>query len=408
MTSLTFPEIPRSLLAYLLDLAGTARVLSPRSRLGQADEPSPAQTLELAGGRVLKLSEEGTLKLSPEFEPAASVLLAPRTAVNLRTWGKDGGRAETGLFFPKTVAEGHGVTVDPAGDGLKIQASLTADEVFERLRSHLPAQEGPPLDFEAWLDVPTAVVLFGILDLARDSKRAETSGPEGSSSGALSRQEIYQYISEFWGRGGPRDFLTFIRTVGLAASPPTSAEAVQAMLSLGEAGVLVEASADALAVSPAVKILTGLADGFEGGIQWQRSSLTEAGTVEKSNRIFLYGSGTPLLCLAPTEDDLIWVSAVQKQELVEFLDFEILSRPPAGRAARPKSRKKPPAASPTCASCGRDLKSSHKFCPFCGAAVGTEKPKSAPPLPTHKSCPKCGTNVRATAKFCTTCGASLS
>jgi len=414
MNSQNFPDIPRPILAYLLDLAGPQRALSVRSLMGPPSPLTPNQISELLNGRMIRYSDDGVLELSPEFRPVASVLLAPRTTVNVRTWRNDGNRGETILLFPGPIVEGRGVVLNQVDGNFKIRTYVSDADVFELVRPWLPAEKGQALEFETLVDAPTAAVLFGVMDLARKKAESSVRAPDAGSPTILSGQKISQYLTEAWGLTGPNDFITYIAAAGLIAAPPTSAEIFQAMISLGEAGVLVEASAGEYAVSPAVEALARLADGFQGGIQWKRTSLPGGGALEASNRIFLFGSASPILCFSPAADGVIWVSAVRKQDLVDFLADEIASRPPSGRVPEPKKLKKVPVAAPpksalpACASCGRELKPGRKFCIYCGAAVSSQKTADSPSPALDKVCPKCGTSIRLTAKFCKTCGAPLS
>jgi len=414
MNSQNFPDIPRPVLAYLLDLAGPPRALSVRSLMGTPSPLTPDQISELLADRIIGFSDVGVMEPSSEFRPVASVLLAPRTTVNFRTWENNGNRGETILLFPGTIVEGRGVILNQVDDNYRIQAFASDAEISEFVRPHLPADDGQALEFETLVDAPTAAVLFAIMDLARNKTGSSVPAYDGSSSTVLPVQKIYKYLTEAWGLNGPKDFLTYISAAGLMNAPPTSAEIVQAMISLGEAGALVEASSGEYAVSPAVQALAHLADGFQGGIQWKRTSLLGSGALEVSNRIFLFGDSSPMLCFSPAADGAVWVSAVRKQDIVDFLADEIASRPPSGRAPDPKKLNKVPVAAPpksalpACASCGRELKPGRKFCIYCGAAVSSQKTADSPSPALDKVCPKCGTSIRLTAKFCKTCGAPLS
>jgi RNA polymerase subunit RPABC4/transcription elongation factor Spt4 len=414
MNSQTFPDIPCPVLAYLLDLPGPPRALSVRSLMGTPSPLTPNQISELLNGRMIRYGDDGVMELSPEFRPVASVLLAPRTTVNVRTWENDGNRGETVLLFPGTIVEGRGVVLNKVDDNYRIRAFVSDADVFELVRPGLPVEEGQALEFETLVDPPTAAVLFGIMDLARNKTDSSVPGHDAGVPTVLSVQKISQYLTEAWGLNGPKDFITYIAAAGLMNAPPTSAEIFQAMISLGEAGALVEAASGEYAVSPAIEALARLADGFQGGIQWKRTSLPGSGALEASNRIFLFGSASPILCFSPAADGVVWVSAVLKQDIVDFLADEIASRPHAGRASAPKPLKKAPAAAPAkpilpaCASCGRELKPGRNFCIYCGAAVSAQKTAGASSPESNKVCARCGTTVRPTAKFCKTCGAPLS
>jgi RNA polymerase subunit RPABC4/transcription elongation factor Spt4 len=363
----------------------------------------------------------------------AGVLLAPRTTVNFRAWGEGDNRFEASVLFPGTVAEGRGVVLNQIGGYYRIRAFMDADAVVGMVRSLLPAEDGPPIEFEALLDAPTAAVLSGILDLARERMKAAVRAGRPVSPVALGREEIFRYLTEAWGLSGRKDLISYVAVAGLLPAPPNATETVRALASLTQAGAVVEISSGSYRLAPVTEALARLSEGVSDGIQWQRVALTSRGEGEASNRIFLFGPGAPILCFAPAHDGLVWISAVRLKDVVEFLAAEIVSEPPPRRPAAgepkaaapskpsPPAPASPPAAKPApaptvgekapdaiaCAACGRAMKPGQKFCPRCGAPAGAAK-AGASPAPTSPVCPKCGQAVRRGAKFCKSCGAALS
>lgn len=89
MTLTTFSDIPRSILALLLDRVGEARGMSPRLLMGTPDSLGPQQIAELYAGGFVELPDQPTISLTPQFIRVARVLLNPKTNLNIRIWGRD-------------------------------------------------------------------------------------------------------------------------------------------------------------------------------------------------------------------------------------------------------------------------------------------------------------------------------
>ena len=92
-------NIPRSVLAKLLDIAGEPNDISPR-KLMEPGELYPFQLAELYGNGFIELPEGGDIKLSPTFRKVAGVLLNPQTNLTFRIWGANDMCAETNIQFP--------------------------------------------------------------------------------------------------------------------------------------------------------------------------------------------------------------------------------------------------------------------------------------------------------------------
>ncbi len=63
-----------------------------------------------------------------------------------------------------------------------------------------------------------------------------------------------------------------------------------------------------------------------------------------------------------------------------------------------------------CPNCSRPVRRSHRFCPYCGAALSPEAPPSASDSAKGSDaiCPNCSSTVRGSHKFCPYCGTGLS
>jgi Double zinc ribbon len=421
MNTLSFPDIPRSVLARLLDLAGSPRDLSPRTLLGPPCRLNRKQISELYSGRIVDFDDDGRMRLSPEFGAVAGVILSPRTTVNFRAWGDGGGRIETSILFPGAIAEGRGVALNQIGTDYRIRAFADDDTVIDMVRPLLPAQDGPAMEFESLTDAPTAAVLFGMIDLAREKMKAAVRDAIRPSPVVFSLEEIFRHLTEAWGLTGPKDLITYVAVSGLLPAPPGSTEMVKAVGALCEAKALVRAPSGAYILAPVVEALARFSEGIQGGIQWQRAGVLPSGEVEVTNRTFVYGTAAPILCFAPGGDGQVWVSAVQKRDLSGFLASEIASGlpvPPAPAPPCPQPRPaapSPPSAAPApagsvlrCAACGREAKAGAMFCKHCGAKLDAAAPAPLPSEPPKKVCHGCGTVVRPEAKFCKTCGTPLS
>ena len=419
MNTLSFPDIPRSVLARLLDLAGTPRDLSPRSLMGPPCRLNRKQIAELYAARIVDFNDDGSMRLSPEFAAVAGVALAPRTTVNFRAWGEGDGRLETSILFPGAIGEGRGVALNQIGMDYRIRAFVNDDAVIDMVRALLPAQDGPAMEFESLTDAPTAAVLFGIVDLAREKMKSAVREGIQPSPVVFTLEEIFRYLTEAWGLTGPKDLITYVAVSGLLPAPPGSTETVRAVGSLCEAKALVRTPSGAYLLAPVVEALARFSEGIRGGIQWQRASLLPSGEVEVSNRVFISGPASPILCFAPGGDGKVWVSAMRRRGLSGFLASEIASGlpvPPVPAPAPPQPKPPapaPPAAAPAgfgplCAACGGEVKSGAKFCKHCGAKVDAAGPAPLPSEPPKKLCHGCGTVVRPEAKFCKTCGTPLS
>lgn len=57
----------------------------------------------------------------------------------------------------------------------------------------------------------------------------------------------------------------------------------------------------------------------------------------------------------------------------------------------------------TCPSCGKSVPAGTKFCSYCGAPMGDDKPQ----MGGERHCPNCGEVVEPGAKFCVKCGTRI-
>ena len=112
MNEFFFSDIPRSVLAALIDFAGKPGSLSPRALMGEASALNKGQLAELYAGNYIDLPEGKTIQFTPAFAQAVRVLLNPHTHAALRIWGEEDVCAETSLLFPETIIEGGGILLN--------------------------------------------------------------------------------------------------------------------------------------------------------------------------------------------------------------------------------------------------------------------------------------------------------
>jgi hypothetical protein len=425
MKLITFSDIPRSTLACLLDVAGKARGISPRLLMGEPSDPDRHQLSELYAGGFIELPDKPVTNLTPAFAKAAQVLLDPHTNLTFRIWGKDNICGETNIQFPRDIILGNGVMLNQVGRMYRISAFVDDSDVTKLIKDAIPAPREVNIDFDfkAQFESPVAAILFAVIDLARIQARSAAKQAVSVSDAVFSSQQIYNYMFDRWSLTGFKDFITYVTAVGMMAEPPSLSQTADGLRLLVKGGVLKENKKDYYSLIPGLEPLVKLTVGLQSGVQWQRISLMDSGDVIVSNRMYLFGDKSLMLCLAPTSQGKLFISRVKRQEIIDFLLDEITAslqpspdkapvpRPTTIPAPRPSTMPAPrptsipttvPAAAPvapvaSCTQCGAALRPNAKHCSKCGAAV--VKAASA-----TSTCSNCGAGLKPNAKFCAKCG----
>ena len=448
MTATSFSEIPRGVLAGLLDMCGNPAEMSPRRLMGEAETVNPVQIAQLYGGGYLSRARMGRDALSPLFKQAANVLLDPRTNLTFRIWGAEELCAETNIQFPGNIENGHGVMLLPVSGSYRMSAFVEPEDIVTDLSRALPPGDGglvSPFNFEASFDAAAAAVLFALIDL----HRAATGHRK-----AVAAHEIFGYLNGQWGLTGFNQLTTYVQAAGMQSRPPSIIEVELALAKLEAMEAVSKASGDHYRIADELRPLVDLTRSLASGLQWERVSRQDIGEIVVSNRIFVYGDGGLTISFIPTVKGRLFVQTVAQSSVIDFVIDEISGlsdirveeatapaapaepQPVAHAAPQPAPRpaappppkmKAPgdgPAASPppsaaarsrpgaeastasgdaadalTCPSCGAAIKEGQKFCTSCGSKIVFELAGSA--------CPSCGKAVKPGAKFCTHCGQKL-
>jgi hypothetical protein len=438
MSLTTFSDIPRSVLALLLDRVGEARGMSPRLIMGKPDTLGRQQIAELYAGGFIELPDKPTISLTPQFVSVARVLLNPRTNVTFRVWGNNNICGETNIQFPGNIMQGGGVILNQLGRMYRISYFVDDSTLVKMLGEAIPEPKEQNLQFEfkAHLDNTVAAILFAVIDLAR-IRVSKANKPEPILNMIFSTQEVYSYMYDRWTLTGFKDLITYITAVGIMPEAPSLTDTVDGLRVLAKAGILKEIRTDSYGITKVIEPLVRLTVGQPSGVQWQRVSLLNDGDQLVSNRMFIFGDKSFMLCIAPTVKGRLYIARVRRQEITDFLAEEVMATltpigqeaagpqaapsvaapkaPPAAAAPRVTPRAAqpvpPPAATPprpaaapaappaTCAQCGATLRPNAKHCSKCGALVVTEKA-----VPATASCPNCGASLKLGAKFCNKCG----
>jgi hypothetical protein len=433
MALINFSDIPRSVLAHLLDVAGKAECISPRLLMGNSGELDPHQLTELYAGGFIELPKDSAITLSPAFVEVAQVLLHPHTNVTFRIWGRDNICGETNIQFPRDIAQGDGVIVNQIGGYYRISAFIEASDVTELLGKALPSgrEENIAFEFDGHFDAPVAAILFGTLDLTRNHARSGLRPGETVADLIFSTQQIYDYMSERWGLTSFKDMITYIMPAGMMAEQPSLSQTVDGVRSLVKAGVLKETKVDSYQLSLAFEPLVNLTIGLEAGMQWQRVSLMDSRELILSNRIYLFGDKSFILSLVPTLQGKVFISRVRRKEIIDFildeitasLEFSPEEAPAPGMENGhhvPDARysQTPPLSSHiqqspgisealACNNCGFIFGKDAVFCGMCGTPVEkliASQPPSPPLSPQSKVCSNCNKTMGLNAKFCAGCG----
>lgn len=383
----TYPGIPISLLAHLVDLAGMAGDMSPR-HLWPAAAPDSRQARELYDAGITTAPEVNT-SLTANFAPIARTLLNPATNLTFRAWGDSYSAVESNIQFPGRIRDGGGVALNQANGLFRISAYFNDLDILNQLVPLMPSvpDSEQTLTFEAHLPTPLAVTLMAVLDLCRGMEFP--SGPYTSAT-------VNGYIQGQWGLTGFDKLLGFLPALGVSTKPPSQTAVEAALETLASLAFLDEVSDGFYELGIELLPLVGRTRGELPGLQWQRVHSGEDGTLLTANRIWLYGSKGLILMLAPMTDSSVFIQSVRPATIMEFISGELTG--PV--AVTPKAVGAPKAHGHTslpvdCSKCGAAIARGAKFCAACGS-----------PLDQH-ACPQCKATIPGTASFCPSCGQSL-
>ncbi len=387
METVSYHDIPHTILAALLDFDGQAGDMSPRPLMGEAAPVTKHQLAELYAGNFIKLPKDSKVTLTPLFKRVAETLNNPATNVTFRIWGADNICGETSLLFPADIIDGEGVVLNQIGQNYRIAAPVGTAEMLDLLRPIIPPGGENSIIFESHFDVPVAAVLFGLIDLVRQDKT--------SYFGAT---EIYGFLQGQWGLTGFDSLVTYVAVAGILPHPPSLQEVEFALQVLLDADMIYGNTEDQYSV---VARMMPLVEGFAEvipGVQWQRVSKGRDGELLCSNRIFIIGNDGLILSFAQTVKGRIFIAAVSRREMLDFLLDEFMITLP-----RPHEEKPEPPTDLTCGTCGSTVAVGRKFCTKCGASM-VQKTQSKDIL-QETSCNSCGEKIDHNKKFCTRCGA---
>lgn len=400
MNQVTFSDIPRSVLAGLLDLAGQGSVMSPRPLMGEACALNKHQLAELYAGNFVKLPKDSTIILSSIFTQVAKVLLNPHTNITFRIWGNDDMCAETNILFPSNIIDGCGVVLNQIGEYYKISAPVDDTDVLNLVRPVIPSGPEEELDFEfeGHFDVPVAAVLFGVIDMARQQANSGEAYQKKDRSSVFSAPQISGYLDGQWGLTGFEQFISYVAAAGMKPKPPSLIEIDNALRLLSDTGALTRIDEERYSVSPVLEPLISLTTDMHAGLQWQRVSFVESGELLSSNRIYLFGDQSLILCLSPMVKGKIFISRVVRDELIDFLLEELTASQPLLSHETPTPLRVSGMAS--CPHCGAVLAFGQRFCTQCETAPDQDSVKAE----VSQFCTRCGQPLKAGSTFCTKCG----
>ncbi|MFP1632830.1 zinc ribbon domain-containing protein [Zhengella sp. ZM62] len=436
MTLTSFSEIPRGVLASLLDLCGEAGDMSPRHLMGEAEPLNPLQIAQLYAGGYLSKAAFSRDAMTPQFRRAARVLLDPRTNLTFRIWGSEDLCAESNVQFPGDVVDGGGVMLLPVSGSYRISAFVEPEDIIRDLAQALPPDSNRlvnPFLFEGQFDAAVAAVLFALVDL----QRASTDRRQGFSS-----QDIFGYLHGQWGMTGFSQLLTYVQTAGMQSRPPQPLEVDAALAQLEAAGTIRRFRSGHCQVSDDLRPLVDLTRSLVAGLQWQRVTRLAEGDRLVNSRIYAYGDGGLTLCFIPTIKGRLYVGTVDYKSVLDFVIEEVGGlMPDAGRDVATPDEAREQASKPASAPASR-----HRMPPVPPPAPDRAPPKRAakatpappppvlhsdpagpkaapPPLPpaarkkgpvsrtpapaegSDFTCHACGAPLKKGQKFCPNCGA---
>ncbi|UCC17953.1 MAG: zinc ribbon domain-containing protein [Dehalococcoidales bacterium] len=403
---MTFDDIPSEILSGLLDLAGDASDMSPRHLMADPTSVDAYQLAELYAGGFIELPEKSTLRLSENFTRVASVLLNPVTNVTIRAWGVDNNYAETNIQFRGTIAEGNGVILNQIGGYYRITAPVYEDDITTLLGSFIPGslEEEIDFEFESHLGTVDAAILLAALDLARNQFNEQDDRSVDITQFNFKAQDLIDYLTERWSLTGFKDLITYAAAAGMMPEQPSLSETVDALRNLVKAGALQEPEKDNFTITMVLEPLVSLTLDLQSGIQWQKVARIGEDELLWSSRIYLFGDRSLILCLAPTLEGRIFISRVNKQDMIDFFldEMTVILVPETDQVTEEEPEETPVFAIVTCENCGRELKPGAQFCPDCGTQIAVLKE-----VPQDGVCPDCGTQLKPNARFCPNCGKQI-
>ena len=402
-----YPDLPRSVLATLLDLAGEASAHSPRRFMGSPLSLSQSQIHELTKAHILDQPRFEKSQLSPAFRQVAATLLTPRTHLTVRAWSGETNCVELEAHFPSAILQGGGVGMNLVGTGYRIHAPLNEQSLLETLAPLLPAR-GRAMDFSACLPAPTAALLCGFID-QHAHRTAPNAGQENGTPRPLTLVSLIGYVLDDWGVTGFEQLLTCVPILARLPEPPSYPSLADAFRALESAGLLLETPEGTLLPgAPLRPLLEGMGK-IIGGLQWQRSSLNGTAKGQALEWIVLFGQGNGLLRMQPRPGGMIEFEGLTPERITRLLLDELTSTEGATLTppAEPKPAPKPVPLDLTpepllpmpraeaehrfCSACGAALKQEGRFCSACGHPVGEASPSrqaSPSPLPSSPKPPR--------------------
>jgi len=194
-----FHEIPREILAALLDHEGAHGVLSPRPLMGRAGGVNRHQLAELYAGNFVELPYDDKIVSTPEFAHAAQVLLNPATQITFRIWRDEAACAETSALFPGDLIDAGGVILNQIDGSYQMVSPVSLDDVIRLISPVIPPMDNKAavFDFEGNFEIPVAAVLFGLIDMVRLHAGGGTD-QQDTEAACFSLAQISAFL-EGWG-----------------------------------------------------------------------------------------------------------------------------------------------------------------------------------------------------------------
>ncbi len=389
-------DIPRSVLARLLDIAGKPTSISPRLLMGNPAELYSFQLAELYASDFIELPKGDSIKLSPTFLKIARVLLNPQTNLTFRIWGDLDMCAEANVQFPGHIIDGSGVILNQVDTRYRISAFVDQSDIFKLIWPLIPpdSEQEINFDFEGHFKLPVIAVLFGFIDLARRKAKGGTA-QAGNDIMTSSLQQVNDYLSNQWGLTGFEDFITYITVAGMNYNPPSLSQILESLILLTDAKVLIKEKGDNYTLAPVFVPLVTRTIGDQAGLQWQRVTQLPSGELLWSHRIYVFTDSSLILQFAPTVEGKVFVSKVTPKQITDFL-IEEVTLPPLIVSVKPEipeaSVARPGASSGTrepttpiarvdtqCRFCGKKNSQEAVTCKSCGHLLAdNQSPRSSP------------------------------
>jgi hypothetical protein len=308
-----WPDMPRSVLATLLDLSGLPGPMSPRHLLGRPAELTVDQLVELYAADVLSEPKESPDSLTPGFREVADTLRAPRLNITVRIFRPDGACIESNVQFPGPAFDGRGVVLNQIGRYYRL-ASFADDRALLELVGDAipPVPPAPSNPFEALLEPVQALTLAGLVDLCA----ARDGGP-------ITLTEIAAYLSESWGLRGFDALLTSVLVAAGLPAPPARPEVETAVPALAALDLAAPArDGGGFVPGPAAAPVVASRATLTSGLQWQRAS-EEGGQLVISNRLFLFSESGHALAITRGSKGRVHLASVDRGSVIAFIAHEL-------------------------------------------------------------------------------------